>query len=414
MCNLSVAVMMALYTSTPAVDAAPPKKDVERLELAGLPAVNYDSNLGHGFGAIVNLAKFAPGADPYRWRVTTQAFASAKGAPGGGVEIPFQQHYIVVDIPDFLIPDFRVLLTGRFERQINAGYFGIGNASRQQRPEGAFDPESDEYAAAARFHQYDRIYPTARIDVRYGLFGDVEAFGGARLVYNFLNLYPGSNLEADVANADLPVDVVGAERHGQLEGYAGLIYDSRDHEFHPTHGAFHEVSFRAGKLIESPESYGGVNVNLRAYRAVAGDYLVIAGRLMADILLGDAPFYELNLHGGLTPADALAGSRAIRGPPQGRFAGKVKIIGNLELRSKWWSFEMFGQDSSLGTVAFFDTGRVWAELGSRPELDGEGLGLKYGVGGGVRLQWGETFIVRGDTGWSPDGLATFININHIF
>ena len=75
---------------------------------------------------------------------------------------------------------------------------------------------------------------------------------------------------------------------------------------------------------------------------------------------------------------------------------------------------MFGLDSNLGTIAFIDAGRVWAEVASRPGLDGEGLGLKYGVGGGLRLQWGETFIVRADTGWSPDGLGIFININHIF
>ena len=57
MCALSVAVMMALSTSAPATDTATNTEDAERLELGGLPAVNYDSNLGNGFGAIVNLGR---------------------------------------------------------------------------------------------------------------------------------------------------------------------------------------------------------------------------------------------------------------------------------------------------------------------------------------------------------------------
>ena len=57
----------------------------------------------------------------------------------------------------------------------------------------------------------------------------------------------------------------------------------------------------------------------------------------------------------------------------------------------------------LALAAFFDCGRVWTELGrAHPELDGTGVGLKYGIGGGLRLQEGKTFVVRADLAWSPD------------
>jgi hypothetical protein len=56
----------------------------------------------------------------------------------------------------------------------------------------------------------------------------------------------------------------------------------------------------------------------------------------------------------------------------------------------------------FGVVAFFDAGRVWADTAPHPELDGTGLGLKYGTGGGVRLQSGKAFVLRGDVAWSPD------------
>ena len=37
-----------------------------------------------------------------------------------------------------------------------------------------------------------------------------------------------------------------------------------------------------------------------------------------------------------------------------------------------------------------------------PSSTAPGIGLKYGVGGGLRVQEGKTFVVRGDVAWSPD------------
>jgi hypothetical protein len=45
---------------------------------------------------------------------------------------------------------------------------------------------------------------------------------------------------------------------------------------------------------------------------------------------------------------------------------------------------------------------VWADTTPQPELDGQGLGLKYGAGGGLRLQSGSSFVIRLDVAASPD------------
>ena len=72
-------------------------------------------------------------------------------------------------------------------------------------------------------------------------------------------------------------------------------------------------------------------------------------------------------------------------------------------------------DGDLGRPGrLFDTGRVWTSLDPEPELDGEGAGLKYGVGGGVRFQWGEAFLVRVDAAGSADGTGFYFGVNHAF
>lgn len=72
----------------------------------------------------------------------------------------------------------------------------------------------------------------------------------------------------------------------------------------------------------------------------------------------------------------------------------------------------------LGLAGFFDGGRVWADWRSAPELDGTGWGLKYGTGGGLRLQKGSTFVLRADLAWSPDargvGVGGYFLAGHLF
>jgi hypothetical protein len=71
----------------------------------------------------------------------------------------------------------------------------------------------------------------------------------------------------------------------------------------------------------------------------------------------------------------------------------------------------------LGVAAFVDSGRTWTELGrSNPALDGTGLGLKVGLGGGLRLQQGRTMLLRFDVAWSPDAdpVGAYFSAGQIF
>jgi hypothetical protein len=65
-------------------------------------------------------------------------------------------------------------------------------------------------------------------------------------------------------------------------------------------------------------------------------------------------------------------------------------------------------------LGFVDLGRFFADWTPQPALDGSGLGIKVGFGGGLRLRFGRTLIVRADVGVSADGVGAYVDINHIF
>lgn len=378
-------------TTTPALDP-------HRLELGVVPGIALDSALGLGLANLVNLARFTPDYGPYAWRLTALAQVFLARNEAGKIAPTFQLYRAQYDAPRFWGP-LRLSADLSVSRLINSGYYGLGNASPDVNP-----------GQSAQYFEYDRITPSARAIARMPTSNDFEVFGGGTLAWNWVNPFPGSllALENDVS------PVLGAQRHGQAEVLAGLLYEDRDNEISPSRGRFHEVSGRIGRLTKAPGVYGGFNLTLRQFVPLWGPRLVLAARVMADLLFGHVPLYELARFSGLQAGAGPAGPLAIRGPRAQRYHGKIKVLANIELRAQVLRFPLFGLPTTVGLVAFADTGRVWAEWKTRPDLDGTGLGLKYAVGGGFRYQWGSAFVVRGDLGWSPDGVLFSVDAGHIF
>ncbi len=127
----------------------------------------------------------------------------------------------------------------------------------------------------------------------------------------------------------------------------------------------------------------------------------------------DPPFYELPR---FEETFAIGGAKGVRGVPGQRYYGKIKAFSNVELRRELFKAKVLGDERRFGIVGFCDVGRLWADYKHDPELDGTGLGLKYGVGGGLRVASGETFVLRVDVAWSPDAnpISGYLLAGHIF
>lgn len=415
-------------------DTGPPKPN--RIEFGALPAINYDTDLGFGFGAIASVARFATGYRPYKWRLELQAYATVKRAPGQGAQFPFHDDYLNMDFPGLL--GNRLRITGRvgFRKFANTGYYGFGNASRSEKPWEAIDPDLDlaAYQAAHRYHSFDHIYPLLLANARIQLWDRstpeqrkrIEALVGINATYNVVRPYKDSKLEQDIASLDddtqdaktLARLLRGTDPAMLLLLNLGLLFDTRDHEFTPTRGTFTELSVRSSPGVQQDLRYAAFALNTAWYKALVGEYLSFAIRGAADVIVGDAPFYELTRFGALQPRDGPGGGWSLRGVPRQRYSGKVKLIQNLELRSLFWRFNVGKSRFVVGAVAFLDAARIWADLRGT-QLAGvnvDGGTFKVGTGGGLRVRWGEALVIRFDGAYSPTEKTPgfYVDIGHVF
>ena len=393
------------------------QEDPRRVEPGLFPGAAYDSNLGFGTGVVGNVAQLDPAFDPYRWRLAAQVFLYIDEGATGLPEVTYMYNYADLDVPGLAGGALRVRSRLWFRRQIDAGWFGLGNASEAQEPWTGLEEGSEAYIAAHRFQEFDSMEAGGRAFFRLRIAPKLEFFGGATLFWLWPTVYPGSRLEQDLAGGSGQATkdaIVGAERHGVLEGIGGLLWDTRDDETDPERGLFNELSVRGGPVFEAEAGYLGFNAHARLYLPVVPFYFTLGLRAMADVLLGQPPFYELARTGGFWPVEGLSGPLALRGMPARRYHGKVKVLGNLEARFRFFTLRVLGQRTTVGALAFLDAGRVWADTVPRPELDGAAPGVKVGAGAGLRLRFGTTLMVRADFAWTAEGSGIYIDVEHIF
>jgi outer membrane protein assembly factor BamA len=185
----------------------------------------------------------------------------------------------------------------------------------------------------------------------------------------------------------------------------GVGYDTRDDEIFPRHGAYNQmgVEYLQGAPTNAGVEYGEAEVQVSGFRSLGP--VVFAGRFTADFQFGNVPFYDLLQYGVFGQFEAIGGEAGVRGVPVGRYLGEIKMYANAEVRTMFLKFSLFKQRFGLGADALLDAGRSWLDYSFKSSLDGSGLGLKYGVGGGIYALWGQAALFRIDVAYSPDAAA---------
>ena len=379
------------------VEPAAPRLDPRRYELAGFPIVGGNSDIGVQFGGAVTWTRFYDSAHPYLWNIDLLLSGSVKNADGFG--LVQQSHVLRLDAPDLFGGKARFDARGSFQRTINAGYYGIGNASTGAIPGQPNIGRTDQYV-----QQEGRVRAIIRV---YHLLGPLDLAVGSNLRVEAPTAYAGTLLASDLAahESDGSPYLTGASTMLLATASAGVVVDTRDSEFVTRRGYFYQVGVAATAGSADLASYGEASAVLSNY-APLGSTFIFASRFVGSYQFGRVPFYDLAQGGVFEPQYLLGGENGVRGVPQGRYAGRVKMITNTEIRATPFPrFTLLGQRLRVGTTLFFDAGRVWTDYAAASPSDGKSLGLKYGAGGGLFLQWGEAAIFRLDVAYSPDAVS---------
>ncbi len=383
-----------------ATDATKPR----RAEFGAFPLAGGDSDHGFGVGGFGSYAKPNPKAPPYDWSLEAGGFITFRPV-NGELTHPYQDLYMLYRNLALWQGKGRLEARVAWTKEGALNFFGIGNASEA--------PESE----TLQQNRYQRTHPEGHVRLRYQLYGPWSLEVGQTYAHNALRIGPETRLAAAfLAPPEGFESAFKTQRpHDVARSEVMFVFDTRDNELAPTRGQFFTFQTRVSPKIGNrlPFGYQQLNLTGRTFHTLIPKRLVFAGRVVGDLLLGDPPFYEL---ARFEETNAMGGVKGLRGVLAQRYHGKVKLFGNLELRARLFDFRLFKKEFTLGAVSFFDSGRVWSDLSPRRELDGSGIGLKYGVGGGLRLLQGTTFVVRADFAWSPDArpLGAYITAGHIF
>jgi hypothetical protein len=387
-----------------ATDASKPAGDAglkaRRYELAGFPIVGGNSDIGFQFGAAATWTRFYDSARPYLWNVDLLLSASLKD-DANGFRMVQQSHVLRLDMPDLWGSRLRIDTRASFQRTINAGYYGQGNATTIDLPPGetttgrTFQYTQEE----GRVRAIARLHTETLFDVALGL----------NLRYEAPETYANSRLAQDLAVSDPSqpgVPLIPGGNSMVLTGIAaGFIVDTRDSEFITRSGYFYQAGVGGTVGSTDQTAYGEAAIVLAHFAPLGGPFS-FASRFVGSMQFGRVPFYDLQQAGVFEPQYLVGGENGVRGVPQGRYAGRAKFATNTEIRATPFPrFHLLGQRLLFGTTAFFDAGRVWSDYAIISQADGNALGIKFGLGGGVFLQWGEAAIFRLEAAYSPDAVS---------
>ena len=372
---------------------APPIPADGKTETNIVPVVGGTTDIGFGVGEFASLTHLRRGADPYVWSLESAGLVTFKPGVGGGIQVPYQDFLVKLSVPRLFGSPARLEIRPEYSWESTLGYYGIGNASTDAQPKGT----------PASYYWYGRLHPTVDASLRWRIVDHLAARTGFRYTQNWLQVAAGSRLSQDLESASREVkSLLGSTRaHGVALFTYGLQWDNRDNEVSSHRGSFTvaAINLSPGGTTAYPYRYGQATLIASGFIPLGSNRVTLALRGVGDAFFGDPPFYEL---ARFDDTYALGGITGVRGIPAQRYYGKVKAFGNVEVRVDVTSFHVVGKNLLFGLVAFADGGRVWADFAPHPELDGTGVGLKYGVGGGARLQSGSAFVLRADVAWSPD------------
>jgi len=425
------------------------KKIKDGWSLGALPVVSYDSDLGFQYGLLGSVYHYGDGSRfpeyDHMFYVEASRFTKGSGIFRfayesdrliKGVRMNFDLSYIPDDAYDFI------------------GFNGYESVYNQTW----IDTDDIENYQSKMFYKQKRNMFRTRVDF-LGKLGikNLHWSGGVEFYHMDISSVDIDKLNKGKDEEDLlpaTEEVPGLyEKYnewglispetaegGMVMGLkGGLVYDSRDQRAHPTKGIWTEAGlfFAPSFINDVEEGYLKFYMTHRQYFNIVKNKLTFAYRVgYQTSLVNKGPWYtdQLLVTSALRGAfsEGLGGARSLRGITRNRVVGDGVIYGNLELRWKVMSFDLFNQAFYIGLNAYTDGGQVLkliptksaidqieleeAELEEYFDVGAESLHTSYGLG--LKIAMNENFIFGVDYGRvfseKDGGSGIYIGLNYLF
>lgn len=360
------------------------------LEIGGVPAVNFDSDEGFGYGAIAELYEYGAGdLAPYVWTVQPTVFLTTEGR---------RDVTLFFDAPHLLPGRWRLDVYLGVEKHVATPFYGFGNDTERSSTEPNL------------FYRFARTRNSALFNLqRHVAESPLRVLFGGGIARTTVNPYA-----RDATDSRFAIDVSSSEEQiwtNHVRG--GLVWDTRDRQTAPRRGAWTELLVQwIDEGIGADVAFIRWTVTDRRYVSF-GDRVVFANRLLFQGVGPDAPAHELFVvQTSFKQQEGLGGAKTVRGIFKNRFTGRGTFLWNAELRWRASDFELWGRPFHTVVSGFLDQGRVWAG----PVRLSESLqDLHRGYGAGVRLGMGENFTVAADLGRSTEaGTQVYIALGYLY
>jgi hypothetical protein len=432
--------------------------------LTGIPRFEFDPIRGFGVGGngflYFNKDKDDPFFEytPYRHKLSAEFFIFQNG------RIRYETRY---DAPYIFDSPWRLRADAVLWEDPNAQYWGMGQSSLdplffldkatgQSRDWSSVNDYEDNLGLALM--DSNGVYRTdfhynqfLQRELLFNLLGERVMMGGKlRLMFGYEALFTsfqsyGGKIAEEAFTLDgEEVDAINnqtlVEQHIEdgtwdkynLSGFnnddsfmftsmlaGALIYDTRDFEPDPSNGIFLEYSHEmSSSLIGSEFDFNKFMIQGQFIKTLARwrndkSRLTFAGLAALGHVWGSnvnfIEMWDLSSQAEAGGILVLGGDRSIRGFREARFMAPTIALVNLEMRARFYEFNLWNQHISLGATPFFDFGTVWDGFGNMTFKNWKGA-----PGIGARIGWNQSTILRLDFAQSTEGSQVFFGFNHIF
>jgi len=398
------------------------KDKKEGLYVTGAPDLSSDPINGFGYGGEGSIFFNGHRNDPffaytaYRAKLDFVVFNTTRDQ---------REFFLRLDIPYILNTKWRLRAEGGYEVNPNLLYFGI--TSQQSLQPLQYIDANNNLVTNAKYKDYEDNFLVGANRL-YNTYNKKEAVLNVSLEHSYLEGRLRALIGYEIANVDMSSfggnsliqndfnskRLLGLGKYNITIAQLGLIYDTRDLEPDPSNGIFAELTNELSlKSLGSAYDFNKTFAHINYYKKLFPNTvkrLIFAGRVAMGYTALDAPFFEYqdqwSSEGSI---EGLGGPTTLRGYKQSRFLGRVTTFNNFELRWRFAQSRILNQHLEFSAVPFVDVGAVWDEFSSMNSAN-----WRHSEGGGLRIAWNESTILRFDYAVSKEDQQFFFNLAHAF